>query len=135
MQKFPIVVLISGNGSNLQALIDDAKISKKYQIKAVISSNPEALGLSRAKRENIKTYCIDHRQFAQRTDFDRALLNAIKENNPELIVLAGFMRKLGPEIVGHFANKMINIHPSLLPKFPGLNTHQKAIAAGETEHG
>lgn len=135
LSKFSVVVLISGNGSNLQALIDDAKLSKKYQIKAVISNNPEALGLSRAKRESIKTYCIDHREFKQRADFDRALLNAIQENQPDLVVLAGFMRKLGPEIVNHFVNKMINVHPSLLPKFPGLNTYQKAIAAGEAEHG
>lgn len=135
MQKFPVIILISGNGSNLQALIDDAKIHKKYQIKAVISNNPEALGLYRARRENIKTYVIDHREFKQRSDFDRALLKAIQENNPELVVLAGFMRKLGPELVNHFAGKMINVHPSLLPKFPGLNTHQKAIAAKETEHG
>lgn len=135
MQEFPIVVLISGNGSNLEALINDAKIHRKYQIKAVISNNPEALGLSRAKRENIKTYIVDHREFKQRSDFDHKLLEAIQQNNPSLVVLAGFMRKLGPEIVTHFAGKMINIHPSLLPKFPGLNTHQKAIAAGETEHG
>lgn len=135
LSKFSLVVLISGNGSNLQALIDEAKISKKYQIKAVISNNPDALGIIRAKRENIKTYLIDHRDFNQRADFDAALKSAINQNNPDLIVLAGFMRKLGSDIVNYFANKIINIHPSLLPKFPGLNTHQKAIAANETEHG
>ena len=129
-----IVVLISGSGSNLQALID-ASISSNYKISAVISNNPDAYGLQRAERDGIPIQVINHRAFASREEFDLALKQAIDQIDPDLIVLAGFMRILGSDFVNHFAGKILNIHPSLLPKYPGINTHQRALAAGEKEHG
>lgn len=130
----PIVVLISGNGSNLQSLID-ASLHSNFKIAGVISNRPAAPGLERAQRDNIPTRIIDHTGYAQRKEFDLALLEAIEEFKPKLVVLAGFMRILGPEFVSHFAGRLINIHPSLLPKYPGTGTHQRAIDAGDTEHG
>lgn len=125
-----IVVLISGNGSNLQAIID----SKVANIQAVISNKAEAYGLERAKNNNIKTHIIEH-QNLNREDFDKKLQNTIEIYQPDLIVLAGFMRILTADFINTFANKIINIHPSLLPKFKGLNTHKRAIDSGEKEHG
>lgn len=129
-----IVVLISGNGSNLQALINSTH-SSPFKIAAVISNKPDALGLERAERENIPTLVIDHTLFDLREEFDNALASAIKDFDPELIVLAGFMRILGNDFVDHFNGRILNIHPSLLPKYPGINTHQRAIDAGDKEHG
>lgn len=130
----PIVVLISGNGSNLQSLID-ASVHSNFKIAGVISNRPDAPGLERARRDDIPTRIVDHTEYAQRKEFDLALLEAIEEFNPKLVVLAGFMRILGPEFVSHFSGRLINIHPSLLPKYPGTNTHQRAIDAGDREHG
>ena len=132
--KCPIVVLISGSGSNLQALID-ASTDADFTISAVLSNRPQAYGLERAARSGITTRVIDHTDYSDRAEFDTALLNAIEDYQPRLVVLAGFMRLLGGEFVRHFAGRIINIHPSLLPKYPGTNTHQRAIDAGDTEHG
>ncbi len=129
-----IVVLISGGGTNLQALID-ASQSSGYKISAVISNRPEVFGLQRAKQDNIHTLTIDHKSFVSRDKFDQALGDAIEETNPDLIVLAGFMRILGVNFVNRFEGQILNIHPSLLPKYPGINTHQRAIDAGDKEHG
>ena len=133
-QQCCVVVLISGNGNNLQALIDASSYSG-YSISHVISNNPSALGLERAKRCEISSSVLNHRDFGTRGDFDRALQRAIDDQSPDLVVLAGFMRILGPEIVKHFSGRMLNIHPSLLPKYPGINTHQRALDSGDREHG
>ena len=132
--KCPIVVLISGGGSNLQALID-ASANSNFSISAVISNRPQAFGLERAQRSGIATRVVDHTSFASRESFEQALLASIEEFQPALVVLAGFMRLLGGDFVRHFAGRMINIHPSLLPRYPGTNTHQRAIDAGDEEHG
>lgn len=132
---FPIVVLISGNGSNLQAIIDAQEQGAPFSIAAVISNVENAHGLLRAEKAGIKTEVLNHQHFSSREEFDRQLMHAIDHYHPNLIVLAGFMRKLGTEIVQHFSGKMINIHPSLLPKYPGLSTHERALAAGDHEHG
>jgi len=131
-----IVVLISGNGSNLQAIIDaceQAKIPGK--ITAVISNKAHAYGLQRAKAADIPAVFIDHTQYVTREAYDQQLLVQINEFAPDLIVLAGFMRILSREFVEHFQGQILNIHPSLLPKYKGLHTHQRAIDAGDREHG
>ena len=133
-QQCCVVVLISGNGNNLQALID-ASSHSGYTISHVISNNPSAFGLERAKRCEISSSVLNHRDFGTRGDFDRALQRAIDDQSPDLVVLAGFMRILGPEIVKNFYGRMLNIHPSLLPKYPGINTHQRALDSGDHEHG
>ena len=131
-----VVVLISGSGSNLQALIDGtANGELPIEITAVISNRPGVLGLSRAAQAGIPTLVLDHKSFASREDFDRELMRTIDAYNPGLIVLAGFMRILTPEFTRHYQGRMLNIHPSLLPKFQGLHTHQRAIDAGESIHG
>ena len=129
-----VVVLISGNGSNLQALID-AAVTASFNISAVISNNPDAYGLQRAGRANIPAVVVNHRAFASREQFDLAMMQAIDSIGPDLIVLAGFMRILGGKFVSHYQGRILNIHPSLLPKYPGLNTHQRALDAGDKEHG
>ncbi len=129
-----VVVLISGSGSNLQALID-ASIASNYKVIGVISNNPEAYGLQRAEREAIPAYVVNHRAFPNREEFDEALRQEIDAIDPDLVVLAGFMRILGSAFVQHFSAGILNIHPSLLPKYPGVNTHQRALDAGDEEHG
>lgn len=129
-----IIVLISGNGTNLQALIDASRASN-FKISAVISNKADAFGLQRAERANIPTLTIDHRDYATREDFDQRLITAIDDFKPELIVLAGFMRILSPQFVQHYAGRILNIHPSLLPNYTGVNTHQRVLDAGEKEHG
>ena len=133
-QQCCVVVLISGNGNNLQALID-ASSDSGYTISHVISNNPDAFGLERAQRCGIASTVLNHRDFGTRGEFDSALQQAIDDQNPDLVVLAGFMRILGPEIVKNFSGRMLNIHPSLLPKYPGINTHQRVLDAGDREHG
>jgi len=133
-QQCCVVVLISGNGNNLQALID-ASSNSGYTISHVISNNPDAFGLERAQRCGIASTVLNHRDFGTRGEFDGALQQAIDDQNPDLVVLAGFMRILGPEIVNNFSGRMLNIHPSLLPKYPGINTHQRVLDAGDREHG
>lgn len=136
MTGITIVVLISGNGSNLQSIIDAIKSGRlNASITAVISNNPDAYGLSRAKNHGIDTRVIDHRQFATRDAFDRELLLYTQSYDPDYVVLAGFMRILGSSFIQANKNKILNIHPSLLPFYRGLNTYQRAIDNGETEHG
>lgn len=131
-----IVVLISGRGSNLAALMEAcANQIIAGQIIAVISNRSDAGGLTFAQAHGIPTQVIDHRLFASRADFDAALATALQALNPDLVLLAGFMRVLTPKFVGLFAGRMLNIHPSLLPAFPGLNTHARALAAGVPRHG
>jgi phosphoribosylglycinamide formyltransferase-1 len=130
------VVLISGGGSNLQALIDAEQAGTlPVDIRAVISNRADAGGLARAERAGIATRVLSHRDFASREDYDRALDRLIHGFEPRLVVLAGFMRILTPGFVTRFRGRMFNIHPSLLPKYPGLHTHQRALDAGDTEHG
>ncbi|WP_263141207.1 phosphoribosylglycinamide formyltransferase [Pseudomonas sp. RIT-PI-AD] len=131
-----VVVLISGSGSNLQALIDRiADDAIPARIGAVISNRAEAYGLKRAQQAGIDTLVLDHKAFDGREAFDAALIRAIDEREADLVVLAGFMRILTPAFVRHFSGRLLNIHPSLLPKHKGLHTHQRALDAGDREHG
>ena len=131
-----LVVLISGNGSNLQAIIDSIENQNlPAQIVAVISNKADAYGLERAKKAGIEQHVLSHQNFKSREDFDIALKKLIDSFQPDLIILAGFMRILSNEFVNHYLHKMMNIHPSLLPKYKGLDTHQRAIDAGDKEHG
>ena len=131
-----VVVLISGNGSNLQALIDRiAQHDWPIVLRAVISNRPDAHGLERAAAAGVPTQVLDHRDFSSRADYDLALRALIDSYRPELVVLAGFMRILSDDFVLHYAGRMLNIHPSLLPAYTGLNTHQRVLDAGETVHG
>lgn len=130
-----IVILISGGGSNMAAIVRKAQKEGWEQsigarIAAVISNKAEAPGLQWAHAQGIATRVIDHKAFASREDFDAALASCIDGFQPSLVVLAGFMRILTPDFVTHFAGRLVNIHPSLLPAFPGLHTHERAIAAG-----
>ncbi|WP_261815742.1 phosphoribosylglycinamide formyltransferase [Vibrio gallicus] len=131
-----IVVLISGNGSNLQAIIDACtKGEIDGHVSAVISNRTDAYGLQRAQQAAIPTHSLSHKSFIDRESFDNQVMKIIDNYQPDLIVLAGYMRILSEGFVNHYLGKMINIHPSLLPKYPGLHTHQRAIDAGDTEHG
>lgn len=131
-----VVVLISGSGSNLQALIDSiASGENPAQICAVISNRADAYGLQRAQAAGIAAQVLDHKQFASREAFDTALIDAIDAHQPQLVVLAGFMRILSSGFVRHYQGRLLNIHPSLLPKYKGLHTHQRALDAGDQEHG
>lgn len=136
MNKARVVVLISGSGSNLQALID-AATAEDYPAKivAVISNRPAVKGLERADQAGIPAHVLDHKEFADRESFDAALSERIDQFNPDLVVLAGFMRILTPSFVQRYLGKMLNIHPSLLPKYPGLHTHRRALEAGDLYHG
>ena len=128
--KLPIVILISGSGSNLQAIIDAAeKNTLPIEIRAIISNRPDAKGLQRANRAGLRTEVIDHTQFSSREDFDASLQCCIDNFEPRLIVLAGFMRRLTDNFVNHYRGRILNVHPSLLPAFKGLNTHARALTA------
>ncbi|MEO8156822.1 MAG: phosphoribosylglycinamide formyltransferase [Betaproteobacteria bacterium] len=127
-----IVILISGRGSNMQAVLH-ANLEAK--IAAVVSNNPSAVGLQLARNAGVDTAVVSHRDFPDRASFDRALGDAIAKCAPDLIVLAGFMRILTPEFIERFSGKIMNIHPSLLPAFPGLDTHRRALAEGVKLHG
>jgi phosphoribosylglycinamide formyltransferase 1 len=132
-QQWPaVVVLISGRGSNMQAIVDAAPACR---FAAVISNRPDAAGLEYARAHGIPTQVVDHTGFASREAFDAALANAIDAHQPALIVLAGFMRILSDGFVARYAQRMINIHPSLLPSYPGLHTHRRALADGVRVHG
>lgn len=131
-----LVVLISGSGTNLQAIIDaigDGRI--RAEIRCVISNRADAYGLERARNAGIPCQVLDHRAFDSREAFDRALAEIIDAHNPDLVVLAGFMRILTQGFVRHYQGRLLNIHPSLLPKYRGLDTHQRALDAGDCEHG
>ena len=131
-----IVVLISGGGTNLQAIIDACTDSNyPAEVVGVVSNKIDAYGLIRAQNADIATVALSHKEFASREDYDQALIKKIDVFDADLIVLAGFMRILTPSFVQHFQGKLLNIHPSLLPKYQGLNTHQRAIDAGDDVHG
>lgn len=131
-----IVVLISGSGTNLQAIIDACKLADyPGEVVGVISNKADVFGLTRAKNENIEHLCLSHKDFDSRESYDQSLIESIDKFQPEVIVLAGFMRILTANFVQHYQGKLLNIHPSLLPKYQGLNTHQRALDAGDKEHG
>lgn len=131
-----VVVLISGSGSNLQAMIDGMQNGDlPIQITAVISNQPGVLGLERAKKAGIPALVIRHTDYTDRESYDAELIKTIDQHGAELVVLAGFMRILTAGFTEHYQNRLMNIHPSLLPKFTGLNTHQRALDANEKWHG
>ncbi|MBI6566727.1 phosphoribosylglycinamide formyltransferase [Pseudomonas synxantha] len=131
-----VVVLLSGTGSNLQALIDSTRTGDSpVRIAAVISNRSDAYGLQRARNAGIETRSLDHKAFDGREAFDRALIELIDAFEPKLVVLAGFMRILSADFVRHYEGRLLNIHPSLLPKYKGMHTHQRALEAGDSEHG
>ena len=131
-----IVVLISGNGSNLQAIIDACKQKKiKGTLRAVFSNKADAFGLERAREAGIPAHSLEASQFASREAFDRQLIQEIDAYAPDVVVLAGYMRILSPAFVAHYAERLLNIHPSLLPKYPGLHTHRQVLENGDEEHG
>jgi len=131
-----LAVLISGRGRNLQALIEahrDGRIPAGFA--GVISNRADAAGLERAREAGIPAVLVPHRDYSVRAEFDAALAQALRRLQPDIVALAGFMRILGDEFVHEFEGRMLNIHPSLLPKYPGLDTHRRALQAGDAEHG
>jgi len=131
-----IVVLISGSGSNLQAIIDACGRKQiNGTLRAVFSNKADAFGLERAREAGIAAHALSASQFASREAFDRELVQEIDAYAPDVVVLAGYMRILSPAFVAHYAGRLLNIHPSLLPKYPGLNTHRQVLENGDAEHG
>jgi phosphoribosylglycinamide formyltransferase-1 len=131
-----LVILISGSGSNLQSFIDSRDSGQlNADICAVVCNRPNALGLQRATAAGISTELVDHKDFDDRSQFDAELIRRIDQHQPNLVILAGFMRILTAGFVQHYHGRLLNIHPSLLPKYPGLNTHQRAIDAGDSMAG
>ncbi|MCW1875326.1 phosphoribosylglycinamide formyltransferase [Erwinia sp. INIA-01] len=131
-----IVVLVSGNGSNLQAILDACQQGRiNGSVAAVFSNKADAYGLERAREAGVPAHALAASQFADREAFDRQLMLEIDAYAPDLVVLAGYMRILSPAFVQRYAGRMLNIHPSLLPKYPGLHTHRQAIENGDDEHG
>lgn len=131
-----IVVLVSGSGSNLQAIIDSIAAGHlKARIAGVLSNKADAYGLVRAQQAGIATAVLAHTAYADRESFDAAMMAKIDDWQPDVVVLAGFMRILTPGFVQHFEGRLVNIHPSLLPKYKGLHTHQRALENGDSEHG
>ena len=128
------VVLISGNGSNLQTLIDQ-QADLGIHINAVISNRGDAYGLVRARKAGIPAITLNHKSYADREAYDTALMQCIDQYQPGLIILAGFMRILTPGFTRYYRGRILNIHPSLLPDYPGLHTHRRVLEAGDTEHG
>jgi phosphoribosylglycinamide formyltransferase-1 len=136
MRRCKTAILISGSGTNLQAFIDRvADGSLDLDLSIVLSNRPDAFGLTRAGRAGLSTACIEHQRFPDRVSFDRAVMAKLDRYAPDLIILAGFMRILSPEFVAHYAGKVLNIHPALLPAYPGLHTHQRVLDAGDKWHG
>lgn len=134
--KARTVILISGRGSNMMSLVEASQNGQCHiDVVAVISNRPNAGGLAFAQDKGIKTDCLDHTQFEGREAFDASLIEMIDQHQPDLVILAGFMRILTPEFTRHYAGRMLNIHPSLLPKYTGLNTHARALESGDAEHG
>jgi phosphoribosylglycinamide formyltransferase-1 len=129
-------ILISGSGTNLQAFIDRVAAGDlDLDLCVVFSNKPDAFGLERAARAGIPTACIKHGDYDDRESFDRAVAGVLDGYEPELVILAGFMRILSPWFVSHYEGRVLNIHPALLPKYPGLNTHQRVLDAGDEWHG
>ncbi len=136
MKTFKVAVLISGNGSNLQSLIDKFNRRDSFiDINCVISNKKGAFGLERAAKADIDNFFVDHTEFLTREEFDKELIKILTRYSPDLVVLAGFMRILSKVFVDKYIGKLINIHPSLLPKYPGLDTHKKVIENKESHHG
>lgn len=136
MSRRSAAVLISGSGTNLQAFIDESAAGLlDLDLSVVLSNRPDAAGLERARNANISVECIRHQDYPQREQFDAALVETLDRYQPDLVILAGFMRILTAIFVNHFDGRVLNIHPSLLPRFPGLDTHQRAIDAGARWHG
>jgi len=133
--QLPVVVLLSGSGSNLQAIIDAAQQDLPVEIRAVISNRADAYGLERARLAGIPARLLNHTDYPDRQAFDAALRELIDSYRPALVVLAGFMRILSDDFVRHYEGRMLNIHPSLLPRHRGLDTHARALEAGDREHG
>jgi phosphoribosylglycinamide formyltransferase-1 len=135
-KKIGLAVLISGEGTNLQSIIDACRIDAfPSEIRLVISNKGDAHGLIRAQNYNIPTRVVSHKDYLSKADFEQTLLSILAEYDIDLICLAGFMRILSPFFVSHWAGRLINIHPSLLPKYQGLNTHERAVQSGDTESG
>jgi len=135
-QPARLAILISGRGSNMQAFIEACASGElPATVVLVISNNPDAAGLRRAAEAGIATACIDHREFPDRESFDRALVAEVEARKPDLVILAGFMRILTSVFITPFAGRLLNIHPSLLPKYRGLHTHQRALDAGDSHAG
>jgi phosphoribosylglycinamide formyltransferase-1 len=130
------VILISGRGSNMQALVQACRLQRwPAQVAAVVASRPDAAGLAWAREQGIATACVHHKDFGGRDAFDAALMREVDRHEPDFVLLAGFMRVLTPAFVNHYAGRLVNIHPSLLPAFPGLHTHAQALATGVRVHG
>ena len=135
-QQAKLIVMISGSGSNLQAIIDAIESGElNATIKAVISNRPDAFGLQRAKKHGIEAIALDHQQFKSRHSFDKRLTREIERFQPDVIVLAGYMRILSEAFIQHFSPNLLNIHPSLLPKYQGLHTHQRVLENNDRQHG
>ncbi len=135
-QRLPVVILISGRGSNMCALADGARQGHlPIEIRAVISDRAAAAGLERARERQIPTHSLSLSDFPSRESFDASLAELVESFAPELVVLAGYMKILSPAFVRRFTGRLLNIHPSLLPKYPGLHTHRRALEAGDREHG
>ena len=131
-----VVVLVSGSGRNLQALLDHAAAGTlEASIVGVLSNRADAYALERARLANVPAMCLPHQNYPERADFDRALADAVSALAPDIVVMAGFMRVLGDAFLERFAGRMLNIHPSLLPRHPGLRTHDRVLEAGDLEHG
>ncbi|MCH8865949.1 MAG: phosphoribosylglycinamide formyltransferase [Proteobacteria bacterium] len=129
-------ILISGSGTNLQSFIDDVASGElELSLSIVFTNRANAYGLTRARDAGIATACIEHRDYADRQSFDRAVAQMLDKAEPELLLLAGYMRILSPWFVNHYAGRILNIHPALLPAFPGLDTHQRVLDSGDTWHG
>lgn len=129
-------ILISGSGSNLQSFIDRAADGRiALDLAVVFSNRPDAYGLARAREAGIDTACIEHGDFESREAFDRAVAAKLDNWQPQLLILAGFMRILSPWLVRHYKGRILNIHPALLPLYPGLDTHQRVLDAGDEHHG
>src|SRR5262245_26298197 len=136
LERLPIVILISGRGSNMQAIAERAASGDlPVEIRAVISDKAEAAGLATAAAMNIPTRSLSAREFADRASYDQALAALVASFEPKLVVLAGFMRILSPGFIAAFADRILNIHPSLLPLHRGLHTHRRALEAGDALHG
>ncbi|HTJ17450.1 MAG TPA: phosphoribosylglycinamide formyltransferase [Steroidobacteraceae bacterium] len=136
MSRLPIAILISGRGSNMRVIVERAAAGTlPVDVRVVVSDKPSAEGLSLAADMNIATRVLEPRDFPDRPAYDRALVELLRQFQPQLVLLAGFMRILTPQFIGAFAGRMLNVHPSLLPKYPGLHTHRRCLEAGDAAHG
>lgn len=136
MNKPRLVVLISGQGRNLQAILDAAAAGTlPAEVAGVVSNKADAPGLERARRAGVPTHVVPHADFAERAVFDAALLAQVEQLRPDIVAMAGFMRVLGDPVIAQLKGRIVNIHPSLLPKYPGLRTHRRALETGDAEHG